>query len=230
MKIKSIVIVLMLVLVLMGSAFSQDRQPQFEAFGGIAIPLAPDMFKDYYKIGISPHVQYVIFPTPRLGISFGAAYERFSFDGDKFAEDFDPLVEDLFYIIYGYPIDMRNSKYEGSANNVELAVGIRPYITPPEASTQLFVYGMATYNMLKNKADMKSTDIYDPSTSTLLGSIDEDLELFDESESKFGVGVGAGIEIPAGDSFNIILQGVFRFIFTEDDNTNFVGITAGLVF
>jgi hypothetical protein len=55
------------------------------------------------------------------------------------------------------------------------------------------------------------------------------------------VAAGAGLELPAGESLNIILQGLFRFIFTESETdpdtgesvggtTSFVGVTAGIVF
>jgi hypothetical protein len=44
------------------------------------------------------------------------------------------------------------------------------------------------------------------------------------------VAAGAGLELPAGESFNIVLQGVFRFIFTDIESSNFLGVTGGLVF
>jgi hypothetical protein len=202
MKLKAIVIMVLVVL-LMGSVFGQTgRQPQFEVFGGVAIPLAPDYFKDYYKMGFSPHVQYVMFPTQQIGVSFGAAYEFFTFDGDKFMEDY-----------FGDSID--GLKVEGSASVIELSVGLRPYITPAESSNQIFLFGMATYNFLKDEAE---------------ASYGGYSEKYTNDFNKFGLGAGAGMEIPAGDKFNIILQGIFRFIFTEEEKTNFVGITAGLVF
>ena len=200
-----IVILLVLFVVSLTSVFAQSRKPQIELFGGVAIPLAPDGFKDYYKMGFSGHGQYVIFPSPKLGVSFGAAYEKFTFDGDK-------LLEDLGYADMGLDVT-------GSASVIELGVGVRPYLTPVESNTQFFLFGMATYNFLKSEATV--------SYQGLEESVSDDL-------NKFGLAAGAGLELPAGTSMNIILQGVFRFIFTSDDEmggtTQFVGITAGLAF
>lgn len=200
-----IVILLVLFVVSLTSVFAQSRKPQIELFGGVAIPLAPDGFKDYYKMGFSGHGQYVIFPSPKLGVSFGAAYEKFTFDGDKLLED---------YGLQGLGLDVT-----GSASVIELGVGLRPYLTPVESNTQFFLFGMATYNFLKSEATVSYEGVEE--------SISDDL-------NKFGLAAGAGLELPAGTSMNIILQGVFRFIFTSDDEmggtTQFVGITAGLAF
>jgi len=200
-----IVILLVLFVVSLTSVFAQSRKPQIELFGGVAIPLAPDGFKDYYKMGFSGHGQYVIFPSPKLGVSFGAAYEKFTFDGDKLLEDFG---------LAGLGLDVT-----GSASVIELGVGLRPYLTPVESNTQMFLFGMGTYNFIKSEATI--------SYQGLEESYSDDL-------NKFGLAAGAGLELPAGTSMNIILQGVFRFIFTSDEEmggtTQFVGITAGLAF
>ena len=202
MKRMLVSLMVMFMLLLASQSFAQPaRQPQIEVFGGIAIPLAPDAFKDYFKMGFSPHIQYVMFPSARLGVSFGVAYEKFTFDGDKLKENMD---------LGGYEIDVT-----GSASNVELGVGLRPYLTAPEVSTQIFLFGMATYNLLKTEWKVSGYG------NTEEGSV---------KNNKPGAALGAGLEIPASESMNLILQGIFRFIFTEDETTSFVGITAGLVF
>ena len=214
---KRFVIVVLLVLFVLSltSVFAQSRKPQFEVFGGVAIPLGPDEFKDYYKMGFSGHGQYVIFPSPKLGVSFGAAYERFTFDGDKVIDE----LEEIFGPLEGLDVT-------GSASVIELGVGVRPYLTPVESNTQMFLFGMATYNMLKQEI-----------TVDYLGESESD----SQDDNKFGLAAGAGFEFPAGTSMNFILQGVFRFIFTESEEdpdtgeeyggtTSFVGITAGLAF
>ena len=57
-------------------------------------------------------------------------------------------------------------------------------------------------------------------------------ESFDETETenKFGLAVGGGMEMPLTDTMNLIFQGLYRFIFTEEENTNFLGVTAGIIF
>jgi hypothetical protein len=196
------IFVMVLAFVLMASqTWAQARKNQIELFGGVAIPLAPEAFKDYYKVGGSLHGQYVIFPSPTLGISFGAAVEGFTFDGDKFLEDIGASGSGV--------------SVEGSASIVELGVGIRPYLTQPQASTQFFLFGMGTYNFLSNEATVSGFgESYN----------------FKEDTNKFGVAAGAGFELPAGEKLNIIVQGLTRFVFTEDETTSFIGVTGGVVF
>jgi hypothetical protein len=208
---KLMVTILILVLGLSGMSYAQfgqvSRQPQIEVFGGMAIPLAPQEFKDYYKLGFSFHGQYVIFPSPKFGVSFAVAYEGFTFDDAKFIEDL--RRNDPFTDYTGVGVD-------GTANIFELGIGVRPYLTSPEATTQFFLFGMATYNILKEKDDIT----YNGQTVTSLKNDD----------NKFGLAGGPGMEMPLTDTMNLIVQGVYRYIFTEDEGTSFLGITAGLVF
>ena len=212
----------LVVLVLsLNSVFAQGtRKPQFEVFAGVGIPLGPEDFKDYYKVGFSGHAQYVLFPSPKLGVVFGGAYERFTFDGDKALEDLTPFLNFI-------GVNPNDVEITGNASVIELGVGLRPYLTPVESNNQFFLFGMATYNFLNDKADI-----------SYLGQTDN---AWDEDDKKFGLAAGAGFEFPAGTSINIMLQGVFRFIFAEsqtDPDTgekyggtiSFVGITGGVAF
>jgi len=205
-----LVLTIVVLLVLTSSGFSQfenvSRKSQIELFGGLAIPLAPEEFKDYFKLGYSIHGQYVMFPSPKLGISFTAAYEPFTFDGDKFLEDLQAL--DPYTDYSGVTVD-------GQASVFELGVGVRPYLTSPEANTQFFLFGMGTYNILKTEATVSYLGFSSKST---------------DDEKKFGIAGGAGLEMPMTETLNLILQGVYRMIFTEDESTTFLGVTAGVVF
>jgi hypothetical protein len=181
--------------------FAQDRRRQIELFAGAAIPLAPDTFKDYYKVGGSLHGQYVIFPSPNLGVSFGAAIEGFTVDQDAVLED--------------YGLTGTDATIDATASIFELGVGVRPYLTPPTANTQIFLFGMGTYNALTEEV----TVTYFGETVSAKGDA-----------SKVGVAAGAGFELPAGEKLNIIIQGLTRFIFTEGSTTSFMGVTLGVVF
>ncbi len=200
-----------------------SRKSQWEIFGGLAIPIAPDGFKDYFKVGGSLHGQYVMFPSPKFGIIFGVAFEGFTFDGDKFRDDLQD-AEPLY--------DFTGVEVEGSATLGELAIGIRPYLSSPESNTQTFLLAMATYNNIKTEY-------------TVSASFTDETITGEEKGSHFGVALGGGFEMPAGDRFNIIIQGLYRFVFVsaseeggtgmittedEDETLSFVGVTLGLVF
>jgi hypothetical protein len=234
MKIFKSAVLIVLLLLSASSVFAQ-RKSQIEIYAGAAFPLSPDDFKDYAKVGLSGNAQYVIFPSPRLGITFNVGYERFSTDNDKFT---DALSTQLtgesasFWVDQGFDI---NPSAEVSVNVIRFGGGIRPYLTAPEANTQFFLLGQVNFNIIQN--DFKATDLpaeYDPSTGNLFILTFDDKQ-FEEAygendENKVGFGLGGGLEIPAGESFNIVLQGLFNIILTEDESSSFVGVTAGLVF
>lgn len=211
MKISRLAVLMVVLLLAASNVFAQGRNAQIELYGGVGFPLKPDFFKDYYKNGLSIHGQYVVFPSPRFGISFGAAFEKFSFDEDGFLKDVG---------LEGIP----GLSVEGSASIVEFGIGFRPYLTLPEANTQFFLFGMGTFNLLKDEGTVSYTDEFGNTYS----------EGGSEDFSQVGVAAGAGIELPAGESLNIIIQGLVRFIFPkeelDDETLSFVGVTGGLVF
>ncbi|MEJ2636100.1 MAG: hypothetical protein P8184_12515 [Calditrichia bacterium] len=232
-------LVLIFVLLLLSvQAFGQiSRKNQIEIYAGAGFPIKPDAFKDFYKMGMSLNAQYVIFPSARLGIPIFAGYERFTVD--------DQAISDLFGqgLIGGYIPDNSGYYWEitdaslessGSASLIKIGAGIRPYLTAPEASTQIFLFGNASYNFLKTKSEVKSASLdvqeYYTGTTGTIKLTAADFEKYEESENRFGAGVGAGLEVPVGSSFNMIFQGMYNMIFTKEESTSFVGVTAGVVF
>jgi len=199
------------------SQMSETRRPQKELFAGFAIPTAPQTFKDYYKVGLSLHGQYVIFPTPSLGVSVGAAFEGFTFDGTKFVNDYEAANP-------GTDFTGLSLSATGSARVIELGVGIRPYLTPPTANNQIFLFGMGTLNFLHDSVTPSVTGPDQYGNTTTIS------ETITDNQTKPGLAAGAGLEIPAGEKFNVIVQALYRDILTKDKSTSFVGLTAGVVF
>ena len=62
-----------------------------------------------------------------------------------------------------------------------------------------------------------------------LGFTGDDADGFD-SETKFGINAGAGFNFAAGESINLFVEGRFHNVFTEDESTNFIPISAGVRF
>ena len=152
------------------------------------------------------------------------------------------LASDTF-LNYGTSAAVSNDSYTVKiiGSSFKVGIGIRPYLTAPEASTQIFLFGNATYNWLREKGEFNSatstvTDPFGGTQDITLTRSDLSVFDFDEKDNKFGVGLGAGIEIPASSSINLIFQGLYNIIFTKDSdiegskNLSFVGVTAGIVF
>jgi len=239
-SVKRLLLMVMLFAVV-GNVWAQ-RKSQIEFYLGSAFPLSPDDFKEYTKVGLSGNAQYVIFPSPRLGITFNVGYERFSVDNEKFTDAVSLSLTgqtasfwagQTFSTPTG-PVRI-NPSSDISTNLIRFGGGVRPYLTAPEASTQIFLLGQVNYNLITN--DYNATDLpyaYDPTTTILQWQTfnDDDWEqtIGENDENAVGFGLGGGLEIPAGTSFNIVLQGLFNIISTKDESSSFVGVTAGLVF
>jgi hypothetical protein len=229
----------LLVLVATSQVFAQGRRGQFEIYAGAGIPLSPDEFKDYFKLGLSLNAQYVFFPAHQVGIPIFAGYERFTVDKTAISDLFSSmLVGQYVYDDFGnlYQITDASVDSKGSASVFRFGAGVRPYLTSPESSTQFFLFGNASYNLLKQKLEFTKASLTaeDEFGNTLQGEVSGsdlgDAATSESDENKFGIAVGAGIEIPAGSSLNLIFQGLYNMIFTEEKSSSFIGVTAGLVF
>lgn len=232
MRYLKFVILMMVLLLIASNVFGQGRLKQFELYAGAAFPLSPDSFKDYTKVGLSANAQYVLFPSPRFGITFNVGFERFTVDEEKFVEEFSREATGETATFWTASFDI-NPGADISANLIRIGGGIRPYLTDPASSMQFFLLGQVNYNIIMN--DFNVTDLPVDFVNDQLFVVTVNDEEFEEQveendENKIGVGGGAGVEIPVGGTTNLIFQGLFNVIFTEDDPTTFVGVTAGIVF
>jgi len=223
-------VLVLLVLVATSQVFAQGRRGQIELYAGAGFPLGPQEFKDIYKVGFSLNGQYVFFPSPKVGIPIFAGYEFFSVDNNAVNQLF---VNELNRELTGTGISVVSSNLDvsGSASIIRFGAGVRPYLSDPTSSTQFFLFGNATYNIIKDKAELKggTVTLEDEFGSTETFTIDEPFSE-ENNFNKFGIAGGLGVEIPAGSSLNLIFQGLYNMIFTEGESTSFVGVTAGLVF
>ena len=231
MKTNVRVFMLLLLFVFAASqVFAQGRRGQFELYAGAGFPLGPEGFKDLYKVGLSLNGQYVFFPSQRVGIPIFAGYEFFSVDNNGVNQFFqNELNRELAGS--GFSVVSANLDVSGSASIIRLGAGVRPYLTDPTSTTQFFLFGNAAYNIIKDKAELKGGSV---TLEDEFGNVDtftiEGSETIENDFNKFGIAIGAGVEIPAGSSLNLIFQGLYNIIFTEGESTSFIGVTGGLVF
>lgn len=207
--------------------YSQYRPGHLEVTGGASFMTAPEEVKDYIKMGFNVQGQYVAFLSPTVGLSFGVGYNYFPVDEEKFE---DEIYDELFAT--GYDIQLDELDVSGNVNILELSIGLRPYLSAPDAPNKIFIFGNGTYNMLKakSKAEFTATySYYDPYYGYYESTTEAEVES-EADEEKFGINAGAGIELQMGAHSKLTIQGGYRFIFTEDENTNFIGVTAGIIF
>jgi hypothetical protein len=228
-----------MLLLLTSQTWAQARKNQVEIYTGAAFPLSPDEFKNYFKIGLSGNVQYVFFPSPSLGIPLFIGYEGFTVDNNAINDLYVGQLQDGLAPL-GLDLVSANFSTAGNASTVKIGAGLRPYLTKPEAPTQFFLFGSGTFNILT--AELKfnggSATARNPVTGqqATVTFTPQDLRnagiqtATKSEEEKFGVAGGAGIEIPAGESVNLIFQGLFNTIFTTGQSISFIGVTAGVIF
>jgi len=227
MSFKKIVYCTLVFFISVTMGYSQKRPGHLEVTGGAAFLTAPDEIKDYIKMGYNVQGQYVTFLSPTVGLSFGVGYNYFPIDAEKFE---DEIYDELSYS--GYDIQLDQLEVSGNVNILELSIGLRPYLSSPDAPNKLFVFGNGTYNMLKakSKAEFTATySYYDPYYGYYESTTEAEVES-EADEEDFGITSGAGVELQMGTHSKLTIQGSYRFIFTEDENTNFIGVTAGIVF
>lgn len=248
------VLIIILLLVSSASIHAQlSRRNQIELYSGFAFPQKPQNFKDYWKVGLSINAQYVIFPTNRLGIPIFIGLEGFTVNNDAISNSFSDALEGFrIYNNNVTPVAQITSasvETEGSAGDIKLGFGLRPYLTSSASSIQLFLFGNVSYNIISIKTEFKSATITlrDLSTSDVatasITSAQLEAEDFntvsEKSEGKLGMGLGIGMEIPAGGSINLIFQGMANVIFAkyeelqksqEEEYISFIGLTFGIAF
>ena len=235
MRLAKVLLILAFFLNIFSANAQITRSNQTEIYFGLGLPMQPETFKDYYNTGLSLNIQHVIFLSPRIGIPIFGGYEIFTVNTNAIAQYFrdnwvgTPLYDDdNNYIGYVSDVSLTAS---GSASMLKVGVGIRPYLTPPTSNLQIFLFGNVSYNMLR------TTYKDEGGTMTIVDVLDNVYEFSFEGsdpivdkENRFGAAAGAGIELPLGESFNLIFQGLYHVVFTEEENTTFIGLTAGLIF
>jgi hypothetical protein len=214
----------------------------------------PEIFNEFWKVGFSLNFQYVFFPSHRIGVPILLGLESFTVDETAISSSFRDLLVGFRFIDNTLnpvaEITDASVQTEGSAGDLKFGIGIRPYLTSPTSSFQFFLFGNLTFNVLSLKREFKeaSVTILDLNSGTATDGAVTAKELradgfetkFEESDGKFGLGLGFGFEIPASGSFNLILQGVANVIFADyqefrsekgkEEFLSFFGLTVGVAF
>ena len=237
------------------SSFAQlSRRNQKEIYAGLAAPQNPDNFKEFWKVGFSLNFQYVFFPSYRIGVPISLGLETFTVDKTAISNSFRDLLVGFRFIDNTLnpvaEITDASVQTEGSAGDLKFGIGIRPYLTSPTSSLQFFLFGNFTFNVISLKREFKeaSVTILDVNSGVLTDGTVTSEELrtdgfptkFEESDGKFGMGLGFGFEMPASGSFNLIFQGVANIIFADyqefrgeegkEEYLSFFGLTVGMAF
>jgi opacity protein-like surface antigen len=180
-------------------------------YGGVGLPLKPDFFKDYFKLGVGfgGEVRFNLAKMTSLSASF--THQLFRLNTDKFTD---------------YVTETRLGDVKVSGGNIKcniISVNLIEYLTPPEARSGFYLTLGGGYYMLPS------------GEVTVKVGLLSYTEKIDIDEKKFGLNGGLGLEASLNPYLNLFIEGKYHLVFTEetsnasmdeDANSDFSGKTS----
>ena len=205
---KKLVLVLVILLAITATSSAEQKlKPVVYLGGGIAMPMGPELFKDYWKMGIGFGGGLGFQLNPNMELIASVYYNQFGLDDDKLLTDLDA------------PDDVTIDGAEFKA--IEILADFKYMFSSGQGASKLkpFIIGGLGFGNIKF-AD-----------ATVTGD-DEEVELpfGDISETKVMFGFGAGLDYMISPKAAIWFQGRFNMISTEGESTTYLPIRAGVKF
>ncbi|MBD3383878.1 outer membrane beta-barrel protein [candidate division KSB1 bacterium] len=198
-------IFMVLLLCLAGSPLYAQMMPHFFINGGMAMPMGPDEFKDYWKTGfnVGGGAEFAFGPNMKL---VGTV------DYTSFGINEDELLDEFAMGVSGISVD------GGSLSSIAVLANVKFSIAPPMSPISPYLIGGAGMFFLSGgEADIK----YQGMTMSTIES---------ETDNYFGVGVGAGVDLTISPNMSLFIEGKYNIAFAEEDNMSYLPIKAGLLF
>jgi hypothetical protein len=170
--------------------------------GGIAFPMSPSGFSDFWGMGFSFGGGLGYAFSPSLAFVGLVDYNNFALDGDAI------LAASGFG---GMGISISG----GSASIFSVSGNLKANLIPTPNSLSPYFIGGIGYSTV-------STGDFTLSAGGL--SITES----GFSESHASILFGVGLDIPASEALDIFLEGKYGIVFTEDQTSNYIPLRAGL--
>jgi hypothetical protein len=199
---------LLVIIAITSMAWSQtDKKTDLYLGAGITFPAGPQEFTDYWKMGFNAGGGIGFSLTPAASLIFTVGYAAF------------PLNESEILKKAGVPSYVNASIDGGTASALDLAGNIKLSLNPAPNRVAAYIVAGAGYFSL-SFSDVKVSASY-------MGYSASETLTFD-SESAFSTSFGAGIDIPAGETTSIFIEGRYSIAFTKGDNTSYVPLRAGV--
>jgi len=202
-----------LILAAAGTTLAGELKPAAYVGGGLNVPMAPETFTDFWKMGFGGTARFglEIAPPIELGASF--SYNNFPFDGDKLLAYAERISgEDL-------PAD---AAVDGaSMTALEFLADVKYVFGAGEVANPFAPYMMALLGMTSVSFEDITVTAADSSAT---------LDLSDVGETDFTIGFGAGFQYMFSPTVGFWLDGKYMVILTEGESTSHLPIRAGIKF
>jgi opacity protein-like surface antigen len=211
-----LVLTLLTILVFTSAALSQSENKIDLYLGsGASIPSGPNEFSDNWKMGynIGGGIGYSL--TNSVSIILSAEYSSMQLDNANMLRSFD--------IPYG-----ASASIEGGTASCLAIAGNLKFLLPKTlvSVTPYVIAGLGYFNLSFSDINCKAS--YTEYSYSYSYSYSYTVTLTTDSRSAFSTSIGAGMDIPAGETMVVFLEARYFIAFTESDNTNIVPIRAGI--
>ncbi|MEX2369033.1 MAG: outer membrane beta-barrel protein [Candidatus Paceibacterota bacterium] len=191
---------LLLAAVTLTSAQAQDGVIRFNS--GSNLPSSPDGFSDYWHSGVALGAGGVATITQNFGVVAGLDYNRFGLSGEKFVEDFGL---DAFGV----------SVSGGSVNVLNMSGGLKATLSPSNSVSPYVISDIGAFLMIVS--DIKVED-----------GRRQSVEEIDESQTRFGASLGAGLDLKMTPSHGVFVEARYSRIFRSGDDLSFFPLRVGI--
>jgi opacity protein-like surface antigen len=199
---KLILIAVILLAFAATSAAQQQMKPVFYAGGGIAMPIGPTFFKDYWKMGIGFGGGVGLQFSPQMEVIGKFYYNTFGFDWDKVIAGTSGVTGDgLDFQAIEFGVDFKYMMTAGGEG-----APFKPF----------FIAGVGF-------AQAKFTD-----GSVSGGTVTIPISTGGFSETKLALSGGAGFDYMFSPQMGFWVEGRFAMIVTEGESTTYLPLRAGI--
>ncbi|HOP06972.1 MAG TPA: outer membrane beta-barrel protein [candidate division Zixibacteria bacterium] len=207
---KKVLFAMVLTLVLAGIASAQGPKINFYAGGGMALPMGPDDFKDYWKSGISFGGGVGFQQSANMELKAMLFYNKFDVDEDGMIEEIEEA----------YGIDASGLEIDGGEMTAIEIMGVFKYsLGLPEAPARPYLLGSVGITAMKvAEATISYGSEYGSETTP------------ETTESKLSFGVGGGVDIKIGATTALFAEAQYMYVSTEGDAITYLPIRGGIKF
>jgi hypothetical protein len=203
---RTLTLTLLAILITASFAWGQsDKETDLYLGGGIAFPAGPQNVKDCLNMGFNAGAGVGFSLTPAVSLIVSVGYGFF------------PANESGYLKRTGTPSSVTASTDGGSASALDIAGNIKLSLDPVPNRASFYVVAGVGYSTL-SFSEFRATYAYYGTTTTWYQFKDR---------SAISTSLGTGIDIPAGETISIFVEGRYLIAFTEHDNTSSIPIRAG---